>query len=67
MRGGGGVKALLQLTNIALGPDATFDTEIHKNLVRLKAPVNASKRNIKDQINYYDKQRRVLMANSNLF
>ena len=28
--GGGGVKALLQLANFTLGPDATF-TEIHKN------------------------------------
>ena len=27
---GGGVKALLQLTNFTLGPDATLNTEIHK-------------------------------------
>ena len=42
----GGVKALLQLTNFTLGPDATLNTEIHKNSVRIKAPnsVNASKR-----------------------
>ena len=42
---GGGVKARLQLANFTLGPDATLNTEIHKNLVRIKAPnsVNASK------------------------
>ena len=47
--GGGGVKALLQLVNFTLGPDATLNTEIHKNSVRLKAPnsVNASKRKLK--------------------
>ena len=47
--GRGGGKALLQLANFTLGPDATLNTEIHKNLVRIKAPnsVNASKRNIK--------------------
>ena len=45
----GGSKALLQLANFTLGPDATLNTEIHKNSVRIKAPnsVNASKRNIK--------------------
>ena len=44
-----GFKALLQLANFTLGPDATLNTEIHKNSVRIKAPnsVNASKRNIK--------------------
>ena len=49
-----------------LGPDATLNTEIHKNLVRIKAPntVNASKRKHKNQNIHYDKQRRVLMANS---
>ena len=59
-------KALLQLANFTLGPDATLNTEIHKNSVRIKAPnsVNASKRKHKNQINYYNKQRRVLMANS---
>ena len=64
--GGGGVKALLQLANFTLGPDATLYTETHKNSVRLKAPnsVNASKRKHKNQINHYNKQRRVLMANS---
>ena len=66
--GGGreGVKALLQLANFTLGPDATHNTEIHKNLVRIKAPnsVNASKRKHKNQINHYNKQRQVLMANS---
>ena len=62
-----GVKALLQLANFNLGPDATLNiTEIHKNSVRIKAPnsVYASKRKHKNQINHYNKQRRVLMANS---
>ena len=69
--GGGGVrgcgfKALLQLANFTLGPDASLNTEIHKNSVRIKAPnsVNASKRKHKNQINHFNKQRRVLMANS---
>ena len=56
--GGEGFKALLQLANFTLGPDATPNTEIHKNLV------HASKRIHKNQINHYNKQRRVLMANS---
>ena len=45
---GGRAKALLQLSNLILGPDATLNTEIHKNSVRIKAPnsVDASKRNI---------------------
>ena len=30
-----GVKALLQLANSTLGPDATLNTEIHKNSVRI--------------------------------
>ena len=52
-------KALLQLANFTLGPDATLNTEIHKNSVRIKAPnsVNASKRKHKNQINHYNKQR----------
>ena len=64
--GGGGVKALSQLPDFTLGPDATLDTEIHKKSVRIKAPnsVNASKRKHKNQINHHNKQRRVLMANS---
>ena len=65
--GGGGFKALLQLANFTLGPDAILNTEIHKkNLVRIKAPnsVNASKRKHKNQINHYNKQRRVFMVNS---
>ena len=66
--GGGGVevKALLQLANFTLGSDATLNTEIHKNSVRIKAPnsVHASKRKHQNQINHYNKQRRVLMANS---
>ena len=33
----GGFKALLQLANFTLGPDATLYTEIHKNSVRIKA------------------------------
>ena len=62
----GGFKALLQLANFTLGPDATLNTEKHKNSVRIKAPnsVNASKRKHKHQINHFNKQRRVLMANS---
>ena len=46
---GGGFKAPLQLTNFTLGPDATLNTEIHENVVCIKAPnsVNASKRNKK--------------------
>ena len=64
-----GFKALLQLANFTLGPDATLNTEIHKNSVRIKAPnsVNASKRKHKTQINHYNKQRRVFMANSTVF
>ena len=64
----GGFKAPLQPANLTLGPDATLSTEIHKNSVRIKAPnyVNASKRKHKNQINHYNKQRRVLMANSNV-
>ena len=48
----GGFKALLQLANFTLGPDATLNTEIHKNSVRIKAPhsVKASKRKHKNQI-----------------
>ena len=35
--------------NFTQGPDATLNTEIHKNLVRMKAPnsVSASSENIK--------------------
>ena len=64
-----GVKALLQLANFTLGPDATLNTEIHKNSVRLKAPnsVSASKRKHKNQINHNNKQRRLLMANSTVW
>ena len=60
-------KALLQLANFTLGPDATHNTEIPipKNSVRIKDPisVNASKRKHKNQMYHYNKQRRVLMAN----
>ena len=50
-----------KLVNFTLGPDATLNTEIHENSVRTKTPnsVNPSKRN-----NCYNKQRRVLLANS---
>ena len=50
----GGFKALLQLANFTLGPDATLNTEIHKNSVRIKAPnsVNASKRKHKNQVRF---------------
>ena len=56
----GGFKALLQLANFTLRPDATLNTEIHKNSGRIKAPnsVNASKRKHKNQINHYNKQPR---------
>ena len=61
MGGGGGgkgeVKALLRPVNFTLGPDATLNTEIHKNSVLIKAPisVNATKRKHKNQINHYNK------------
>ena len=38
----GGFKALLQLANITLGLDATHNTEIHKNSVRIKVPNSAN-------------------------
>ena len=59
------LKALLQLANFTLGPDATLNIETHKNSVCIKAPnsVNASMRKHKNQINHYNKQR-LLMANS---
>ena len=55
----GGFKALLQLAKFTLGPDATHNTEIHKNAVSIKAPnsVNASNRKHKYQNNHYNKQR----------
>ena len=54
-------KAIKSKTNTG-----TLNTETHKNSVRIKAPksVNASKRKHRNQINHYNKQRRVLMANS---
>ena len=60
------LKTLLQLANFTLGPDATLNIDIHKNSVRLKAPnsVNALMRKHKNQINHYNKQRRVFMDNS---
>ena len=44
--GGGDGERLKHFYNFTLGPDATLNTEIHKNPVRIKAPnsVNASKR-----------------------
>ena len=36
--GGGEVKALLRPANFTLGPDATLNTEVHKNSVRIRAP-----------------------------
>ena len=64
-----GFKALLQLANFTLGPDATLNTKIHKNSVHIKAPnsVNASKRKHKNQINHYNQQRRVVMAYSTVY
>ena len=66
MGGGGGRVGGLQPSNFTLDPDAILNTEIHKTLVRIKAPntVNASKRKHKNQINHCDKQRRVFVANS---
>ena len=54
------------VANFTLGPDATPNTETHKNSVRIKAPnsVNASKRKHKNQINHYNKQRQAPMSNS---
>ena len=45
---------------------SSLNTEINKNSVRIKASnsVDASTRKHKNQINHYNKQRRVLMANS---
>ena len=48
----GGFKALLQLANFTLGPDATLNTEIHKNLVRLKAPNSFSASKPKHKIGF---------------
>ena len=61
-------KTLLQLANFTLGPNATLNTEIHKHSVRITTSnsVNASKGKHKNQINHYDKQRRVLMADSTI-
>ena len=58
-----------QLANFTLGPDATLNTEIQKKSVHIKAPnsVNASKRKRKNQINQYNKQSRVLMANFTVY
>ena len=58
----GGFKALLQLANFTLGPNASLNTEIHKNLVRIKAPnsVHASKWKHQNQIYHCNKQRRTL-------
>ena len=60
------VQLLVFIYSGILGPDATLNTEIHKHSVRIKDPnsVNTSKRKYKNQINHYNKQRRVLMANS---
>ena len=38
----GGFKALLQLANFTLGPDATLNTELHKNSVRIKVYFTAA-------------------------
>ena len=62
----GGVKVRLQPSNFTIGPDATLNTKIHKTSVRIKAlnSVKASKQKHKNEINHYDKQRRVPMDNS---
>ena len=43
---GEGLKHFYLLANFTLGPEASLNTEIHKNSIRIKAPnsVNASKR-----------------------
>ena len=56
-----GFKALLQLANFTLGPDATL---IQKYI---KIRFHASKRKHKNQINHFNKQRQVLMAYSTVF
>ena len=49
---------------VCVNSDATLNTEIHTNLVRIKAPnsVNATKQKHKYQSNHFDKQRQILMA-----
>ena len=66
--GGVGVNSRLQPANFTLGPDATFNTETHKHSVCIKAAdsVNVSKQKHKNQIYHYDKQSRVLVANSTM-
>ena len=51
----GGFKAPPQPANPTPGPDATPNTETHKNPARTKAPnpANASKRKHKNQNNHY--------------
>ena len=59
--------ALLQPNNFTLGLDATLNTEIHKKIgSRKRLPIQSmpQSENIKNEIIHYDKQRRVLMANS---
>ena len=62
----GGLKHFYSYPTSPWCPDVTLNSEIHKNLVRIKAPnsVLASKRKHKNQINHYNEERRVLMANS---
>ena len=54
-----GFEALLQPANFTLSPDATLNTEIHENSVRIKVPslINTSKRKHKNQIENYDKNK----------
>ena len=44
--GRGGFKALLQLANFTLGPDATLNTEIHKNSVLIKDELRLSQKEV---------------------
>ena len=60
--GGGVVEALLRTAIFTLGPDVTLNTEMHKNRIKAPNSVNGLKRKHKNQINHYDKQRRVLVA-----
>ena len=61
------IKALLQLANFTLGPDATLNTEIHKKIGSHKGSQLSQCIKTKTLINHHDKQRRALMANSTVY
>ena len=64
--GGGGVKVPL-LPAFTLDPDVTLYTEKYKTIRFSYRLPTQSKRKYKSQIHPYDKQRRVLMANSTVW